>query len=91
MKELSDYTKEELEQELKKRDIRAKEVPNFLSDEEIIKQIPKIKEFLQNNIKNIANTGYALKDFDYYCFENLTQWFYGNDFFDWYNKACEER
>lgn len=58
----------------------------FLSDNEIVLEINKVKNFLYNNINSIYNTGHPLKDFEHYCFEYLLEMFYGKNIWNWYKK-----
>lgn len=86
---LEQYSIEELQEEIWKREIeeKKKNSPKMLDNEKIIKNAISVENmnFINSNIKSIADTGYPLKDFKQYCFESMLELYYGKNIWEWYN------
>ena len=80
MKNLSDYSEQELLEELTKRKKNKRPVPLFHPDWETL--IEKCEE----NIKSVDDYGRKIKDADHCIFECAMEAIYGPDIWDWYNR-----
>lgn len=61
--------------------------PAMLDNREIVLRLPKLREMVKSHILHIDAEGRPPKDDDHYIFECALKVFYGDDIFDWYNKA----
>lgn len=82
LKNVSDaQLKAELEERERKKQAGAMPKPLAKPD------FSKLEKMITEGVKQVAEEGYAPKDFDHYAFEEAMEAVYGRKIWDWYNKA----
>lgn len=77
--ELSEYTTQELEKEIK---IRKESVPEELT----VKDWTNVEDQAKGIVKSIRDGGYADDDDPHYLFEAVMETVYGKEIWKWYNR-----
>ncbi len=92
MDNLSVFTTEELQREIDKRKLNQKlnKIPPFLSDEEIVKNIPKLKKTIIDNLKESVTDHSLIDDFDTFITEACLSAFFGESIWTFINNDLEE-
>lgn len=82
MKSLETFTDEELEEELRLRNLEGS-VPQPIPREEI--DITKLYDYCVEQINYLAKHRYDTKDYRYYTYEIAMETIYGENIWDWIN------
>ena len=83
---LNDYTSDELQNELERREKKRK-IPKQLPEEEVRENLYNVlKEGVRGDVKLKLTEGYYPKDTETYTWESVIQAFYGYDIFDILNE-----
>jgi len=83
----SDYSDEQLEEELKRRERIENAPPDPLPSEDI--NILNIRKQAEDYVRSIHETGMPPKDGEHYMFKSVMTTFYGNDIWTWINRKSK--
>jgi hypothetical protein len=83
------FTDQELKNEIERRKKIGEKMPEFLSDEEINKNIDGVKEFLIFYMSWVRDNKEVPENHLDDAFENLVEMFYGRDIWIWHNKTLK--
>jgi hypothetical protein len=83
---LNKISTEELEEELKRRNIIKEERPRYISKRDFELRLSELSRYCREGLESIEKIGYLPKDFKHYIYEECMKAFFGDDVFVWINK-----
>jgi hypothetical protein len=85
MDELKNFSKEELEQEIERREaIELQSTPPELLKEP---DIEKLRKSVTDYVQHIVKEGFEQKNGAHYVYEDAMEAFYGKSYWDWHNEV----